>query len=129
MGIKLNSNYKLCCSVSIKLTFDLADRRYLGYYFKLNSNSNSKTCQTLGNSLPGAIKGNVGSLCVEGGVIKNAERDLLNVNYVVIASTRAKTCNSAQFRKKSLTLQEMVLISLLPFLMGNLLCFAYRRFQ
>lgn len=42
----------------------------------------------------------MGSLCVEGGVIKNAERDLLNVNYVVIASTRAKTCNSAQFRKK-----------------------------
>lgn len=38
----------------------------------------------------------MGSLCVEGGVIKNAERDLLNVNYVVIASACAKTCNLAQ---------------------------------
>lgn len=80
-------------------------------------------------TLPAAIKGNVGSLSLEGGVIKNAERDLLNVNYVVIASTCAKTCNSAQFRKKSPTLQEMLLISLLPCVMGNLPCIACRRFQ
>lgn len=50
LDIKLNCNYKLGSTVSIKLTFDLADIRYLGYYFKLDSNSNSKTCQTLGNS-------------------------------------------------------------------------------
>lgn len=70
----------------------------------------------------------MGSVCVEGGIIKNAERDLLNVNYVVIASTCAKTCNLAQLRKKSPAHQEIVLISPLPFVTGNLPCFTYRRF-
>lgn len=51
-------------------------------------------------TLLGAIKGDAGSACVKGGIIKNAERDLLNVNYVVIASTCAKTCNLEELRKK-----------------------------